>query len=211
MLTMLSQVSNGGRRQIVSRGGDEQIIGGYEGATQGVGEELATEIVDELGLGLGTQVTLQPVDARVFPAVGEDARGFDGTASQIGGTHFADGAIALEHEAEGIEFVVAARLDCLAVTGERGRRVSSPAGLVGGKHRTSGGGAGMRRPRSFVTTSSPLTDWFAGLVMLRHERSIGRMPPRDICWRSRAGTAVVRDGAVMPACGREWRSQCVLP
>src|SRR5262249_41195500 len=76
-------------------------------ASERVGEQLSAQVVDEVLLPLVPEVHVQPFQPRAVLAVWERCRGCYGTVAQVLEPPLADGAEALEDQADGIETAVA--------------------------------------------------------------------------------------------------------
>src|SRR5205085_11048641 len=75
---------------------------------QGIGEQLATEVVDKLVLALRAEIMAQAVESRPVATIGKGRLRLHGPATEVAGAAFADGAVALEGEADRIEALVTA-------------------------------------------------------------------------------------------------------
>src|SRR4051812_48108090 len=84
------------------------VVRGDEGAPQGVAEELATEVIEELGLPVRVQVVAQPLDAGALGAAREAGPRVHRPSAQVARAPLTDGPVALEGQTHGIEAGVAA-------------------------------------------------------------------------------------------------------
>ena len=95
-------------REPLAHGLDGRIVRGQQAAPQGVGQQLAAEVVDELVLALLGEVAAQAVEARPLAAVGEGRAGIDRPAAEVEVAELADRAVAFEDQADRVEPLVAA-------------------------------------------------------------------------------------------------------
>jgi hypothetical protein len=113
---------------------DRRVVRRDQAAPEGVRQQLAGEVVDELGLATLGEIATQAVEAVSRAAVGERGAGLDGTAAQVAVAALADRAVALEGQADRVEPSVASRaLLRLAVPGQelRQRQLAEPSLILG--------------------------------------------------------------------------------
>ena len=130
---------------LASRSGSSESM---QAAAQRIGQQFAAEVVDEIVLPMLADIRAQAVQTGPFAAVRETSRAVStGRPPRSWSRAFADRAEAFEHQAEGIEPLVAAGAGLVlrdaapASRAASGRRASlSSVGSTG----TFGGGGGMR-------------------------------------------------------------------
>src|SRR5207244_1641374 len=75
---------------------DGRLVRERQAAPQRVGEQLATEILNELLLTLCGQIAAQAVESRPFAAVGERRLRLDRVAAKVESASFADRTVTFE-------------------------------------------------------------------------------------------------------------------
>src|SRR5262245_44586387 len=102
---------------------DRLVVGKLQTASQGVGEELSTQVVDEIVLSFVAQILAQAFQAVAVLSIGEGRSRFDRLAAQVLCAAFADRAEFLEYQADRVEATVTTGTGLiLAVSGEQLRQ-----------------------------------------------------------------------------------------
>ena len=146
-------------REILAHLGEERLVRSQQTAAQGINQELAAQVIDELTLPSCAHERAQPLEPGPRAAVGERGAGFNRASRQIPIANLADRTVAFEDEAERVELRVAARARGIrAVLSERlAERQVAELGLVGRQHRD------VRRRRGDVLAEQPVNDPVAAL------------------------------------------------
>ena len=114
---------------------DGFVVRRYKAASQGVGQQLAAEVVDKLVAPALVEVSPQSVDAISLAAAGKRRARVDGPAAQVDGAELADGPIAFVGQPDRVEPRVAAGAALVgAVAGQRlAQGQVAQLGLVAGE------------------------------------------------------------------------------
>ena len=114
---------------------DRLVVRRQQAASQGVGQQLAAEVVDKLVAPALVEVGSQPVDSSPLAAAGKRRAGVHGPAAQVDGAELADGPVTFEGQSDRVEPRVAARTALVgAVAGQRlAQGQVAQLGLVAGQ------------------------------------------------------------------------------